>query len=51
MIIKLKMCTTCKILVEMSVPEIGNGLAMSGIYYIKFYIEFYLKPYLKNLGI
>ena len=48
MIIKLKMCTTCKILVEISVPEIEQQ-CLKYIIYMKF--KFYLKPYLKNLGI
>ena len=51
MIIKLKMCTTGKILVEMSVPEIetSNVSSLNRNIYIKF--KFYFKPYLKNLDI
>ena len=54
-IIKLKMCTTGKILVEMPVPKIETSDDYIYIYiyiyilYIKF--KFYFKPYLKNLGI
>ena len=47
-IIKLKMCTTGKILVEMPVPEIETSNEYIYILYIKF--KFYFKPYLKNLG-
>ena len=54
MIIKLKICTTGTILVEMSAPEIETRNLYIYIYYIyilcnKF--KFYFKPYLKNLGL
>ena len=52
MIVKLKICTTDKTSVEMSLSEIDyeqEYICNIYIYYIKF--EFYLKPYLINLGI
>ena len=48
MIVKLKMCTTGKILVEMSVPETETS-RLYILYHIKF--KSYVKPYLKNLGV
>ena len=48
MIVKLKMCTTGKILVEMSVPETETS-RLYILYDIKF--KSYVKPYLKNLGV
>ena len=56
MIIKLKICNTGKILVEISVPEIETSNVSTGIYiyiYIYIYIKFkfYFRPDLKNLGI
>ena len=47
MIIKLKMCTTGQISVEMSVPEIETSNACTGIYiYIYIYIYVYIYIYI-----
>ena len=51
MIVKLNMCTTGKILVEMPVP-VRTGIYIYiyiTLHYTKF--KFNLKPYLKNLAI